>query len=461
MVRFLQAFFRWFALILPALFQLLPHSTLDRFLWVRARLFAQATFSTKGCYATKFFSKLRHLFHACQVPSDYSWEWHTQESVVYARTTHIGFRSAAQLYAGSTGQTIHRRELARRRKLIQLSRDRIAYYEPALKIWHHQGNFYQGVCIVLQQTSDTERRLALESSLIRNYQPILNAPWVGQLLSRLRLHEPKFVLPAPTAGIRFVRRAHRHARYRHGGFALSSENLTSSSEICASLYRLGSNTKKKFEEAKLLRSRDTPLTALYLRARFLKFVDEPWQTRARKYLQNVLRYRKGDLPPRNTSLILLPTAHDLRTEVRLLIRSIIRVERCNFPPLHLPSDKLILKKGQPLTQLVFNYRSFMKNWSRNASVKCTCIGFHAKCRDTAIMSGHLMCAAADVIPLSCLAVLATANLADTTYFSGDKWRAATLRTLRNWLPRWVDRQWELHQQTVQTSSHKTWDPPRL
>ena len=70
MVRFLQAFFRWFALILPALFQLLPHSTLDRFLWVRARLFVQATYPTKGFYATKFFSKLRHLFHACQVPFD-------------------------------------------------------------------------------------------------------------------------------------------------------------------------------------------------------------------------------------------------------------------------------------------------------------------------------------------------------------------------------------------------------
>ena len=25
----------------------------------------------------KVFSKLRHLFHACQVPFDYSWEWHT------------------------------------------------------------------------------------------------------------------------------------------------------------------------------------------------------------------------------------------------------------------------------------------------------------------------------------------------------------------------------------------------
>ena len=179
---------------------------MDRFLWVRARLFVQATFSSKGFYATKFFSKLRSLFHACRVPFDYSREWRTQESVVYARTTPVGFRSAAQLHVGSTGQTVHRRELARRRKLIQLSRDRIAYYEPALKIWHHQGNFYQGICIVLQQAPETERRMTLESSLIRNYQPFLNAPWVGQLLSRLRLHEAKFVLPNPSTGIRFIRK---------------------------------------------------------------------------------------------------------------------------------------------------------------------------------------------------------------------------------------------------------------
>ena len=142
-------------------------------------------------------------------------------------------------------------------------------------------------------------------------------------MRRLRLHEAKFVLPAPTTGIRFVCRAHRHARYRYGGSAPHSDKLTSSADIFESLYRLGSNTKKKFEEAKLLRSRNTPLMALYLGARLLKFLDEPWQTRAHKCLQNVLRYRKGDLPPRNTALILLRTAHDLRTQVRLLIQNVV------------------------------------------------------------------------------------------------------------------------------------------
>ena len=104
---------------------------------------------------------------------------------MYARTTHIGFRSAAQLYVGSTGQTVHRRELARRRKLIQSSRDRIAYYEPALKIWHHQGNFlprhlHRFAASFRYRTQDGPG-VVIDSELPAH----LNAPWVGQLLSRL------------------------------------------------------------------------------------------------------------------------------------------------------------------------------------------------------------------------------------------------------------------------------------
>ena len=163
------------------IFQLLPHRAFedrilwvqDRIPWVHTRLFVQAIFSPRGPRSTKFFSKLRHPVRSCQVPFDYTWEWHTQESVTYVRTTHTGFRAAAQPYIGSTGQTVHRRELARRRKLIQLSRGRIAYYEPALKVWPHQSNLYQGMCIVLKRSPGTEQRLAFESTLIR--KPNLNA----------------------------------------------------------------------------------------------------------------------------------------------------------------------------------------------------------------------------------------------------------------------------------------------
>ena len=67
--------FRWFSLILPALFQLLPHRTLERMLWICARLFVQAVLSHRGFFFIKLFRK--NLFQACHMPFEYSWELHS------------------------------------------------------------------------------------------------------------------------------------------------------------------------------------------------------------------------------------------------------------------------------------------------------------------------------------------------------------------------------------------------
>ncbi|CAE7798947.1 unnamed protein product, partial [Symbiodinium necroappetens] len=52
------------------------------------------------------------------------------------------------------------------------------------------GNFYQGICVVLHQV----------------YRSNLNAPWVGVMLSKLRLHEKKFPVFGTKVGKRFIRR---------------------------------------------------------------------------------------------------------------------------------------------------------------------------------------------------------------------------------------------------------------
>ena len=291
---------------------------------------------------------------------------------------------------------------------------------------------------------------------------------LGLILSKLRLHEKKFVVFGTKAANRFVRRANRHARCRHVAVAVNQRTIADSAEVCLSLYRLGSNTRQKFEESKLLRSNKVPLAAPYLRARLLKFIDEPWRSRAQRQLHSVLRFRKGDLPPQNVPLILQPAAHDLRTEVQLLIRNILRQQECNFPPLHLPSDKTVLRRGQQLTQLVFNYRSFMQTWSRNANVLCKCRMFQANAQANSIVEGHVMCAARDIAPTSCLA---KANLADTTFLQEDRWKAQVLTTLLHWCKRWqlpsevttdmsfwVDKQWTLHVAALRTGPHPVWNP---
>ena len=54
-----------------------------------------------------------------------------------------------KLYIGATySDTVQRRESARRRKFIQLVRKKLSHYEPALKVFHRQRDFYKGVLIV-------------------------------------------------------------------------------------------------------------------------------------------------------------------------------------------------------------------------------------------------------------------------------------------------------------------------
>ena len=138
--------------------------------------------------------------------------------------------SCCTVVLGSTGQIAHRRELVRHRKFIQMCGGRVAYYEnePALKVWSHQGNFYQGIGVVLHHVSVTEDRLAM-GTVLR----------VGSLLNRLRLHECGFVLPPASTGWRFVKRAQRHARYRHNGIVHGTALLQDSRVLFNKLYKLG------------------------------------------------------------------------------------------------------------------------------------------------------------------------------------------------------------------------------
>ena len=101
--------------------------------------------ASREASSTNFSDKLRKLIQDCTVRFDSPWECYSRESVVYSRCSRTGIATFTLLYVGSTGQSTHRRELSRRRKFIQLRRNRVACYELALKIWAHQGSFYQGI----------------------------------------------------------------------------------------------------------------------------------------------------------------------------------------------------------------------------------------------------------------------------------------------------------------------------
>ena len=105
---------------------------------------------------------------------------------------------------------------------------------------------------------------------------------------------------------------------------------------------------------------------IYLRCRLVTIIDEPFRTRAISQLRLILEFRKGHYPPTNVPLRLPPLAHDLAGEVQCLLRFLVQRERVNFPPLHLPSVKMVEIKGRPWSKSVWKFQDFLKvmdTWS--------------------------------------------------------------------------------------------------
>ena len=213
-----------FALVLPLMYRMLPLFAVDRFLWVRTCTLRHVTLipGRLSFQRTTIFHRLSDLLTQFQVDRDYTWEWHDMKGVVYMRLgLHPSWRSA-EIYIGSTSATVSVREASRRRKYIQRCHNKLAFYEPAIKVWHRKRNFYHGVTLVLCQVAELPDRLATETALIRSLRPDLNHPFVSQTLSQLRLHEARFVLPKPGTGQQFAQRAQRFRKNHICGWILTT-----------------------------------------------------------------------------------------------------------------------------------------------------------------------------------------------------------------------------------------------
>ena len=386
-------------------------------MWVRSHIFS--------CALTSFslprfsnFRYIRDLLIHFQVPEDYPWEWHQRQSMVYLRVSVTATLQSVMLYIGATSDTVQRRESARRRKFIQLVRKKLSHYEPALKVFYRKRDFYNGILIALHHEPDGLTLLATEAALIREMRPQLNYPWVQDVLKRLRIKQVRFRMP------RKIRKADALIRHHHGA---PYARIRNNRDIFLSLYRLGSDSVQKFEESRRLRSHVVPLQAIYLRCRLVAVIDEPFRTRAISQLRLILEFRKGHFPPVNVPLRLPPLAHGLAEEVRCILRFLVQRERVNFPPLHLPSVKMVELKGRPWSKSVFNFRTFLRSWTPGQPQDCNCKTWHKGDIE------HLFSHVRQILPFSPLADL---NLNDTTFLSDKQWTRIADKELRLWCNRW-------------------------
>ena len=125
-----------------------------------------------------------------------------------------------------------------------------------------------------------------------------------------------------------------------------------------------------------------------------------------------LNFGRGHYPPTNVPLRLPPLAHDLAGEVQCILRFLVQRERVNFPPLHLPSVKMVEIKGRPLVKVGVQFQDLFEIMDTWQTQECDCRMWHKE------NTGHLFSHVRQILPCSPLADL---NLNDTTFLSDKQW----------------------------------------
>ena len=210
-------------------------------------------------------------------------------------------------YIGSTIHSPLYREQSRIRKYSQLERGIDAFYEPALRIWHARKNFYQYFICPLRHIAHQRELRSYELEMIKSFRPKLNHPHCNPILKKLRIHVQQYTLPSTTLGL-----LGNTAIQKYYNNSIPNDQCTLTvlhsrpADLYNILYQLGSNTRAKFEVAKILRSGQTSLALLYLLHRYCGQLDEPHRAQATTLVTKAIQFQGGHPPPANIPINSIP-----------------------------------------------------------------------------------------------------------------------------------------------------------
>ena len=200
-----------------------------------------------------------------------------QSQSVYIRFTHI-MNMQPKFYVGSAMHHTLDREYNRSRKYLQLNNERLVQAELALRYWQEHDNLYIWAPIPIYTERADYRRLEL--ALIQEWQPRLNYPFICQFFQPRKgiLKKPALNTNAQFGLATLWRRAKRKFTPQLVKDILASDRFQNRLELWTIIHALGSNTKARFEQTKMLRSHEGGLTLRYTLRRLANNVQEPFRT---------------------------------------------------------------------------------------------------------------------------------------------------------------------------------------
>ena len=229
-------------------------------------------------------------------------------------------------------------------------------------------SFYQYFICPLRHIAHQRELRSYELEMIKLFRPKLNHPHCNPILKKFRIHVQQYTLPSTTLGL-----LGNTAIQKYYDNFIPNDQCTLSLTVLHSrpadlyniLYQLGSNTRAKFDVAKILRSGQTSLALLYLLYRYCGQLDEPHRTQATTLVTKAIQFQGGHPPPANIPIQLHSLSIDHRDLHRQWLRDFLQQNSKLFPWFHLPTtQQLLSSKIRPGNHVFTTFTGFFVNGIR-------------------------------------------------------------------------------------------------
>ena len=265
------------------------------------------------------------------------------------------------------------REYSRSRKFLQLTNERLVQAELALRYWQEQDNLYIWAPIPIY-TNRTDFR-SLEMALIQEWQPRLNYPFTCQFFHPKRglLKKPLLNTNSQFGLATLWRRSRHRFTPNLAREILSSTRFQNRLELWTIIHALGSNTKARFEQIKMLRSNDGGLTMCYALRRLANNTQEPFRTLSLNAIDATIKWWKGKPAPRASALRApWSLSPNLPRQLKQFLRSWHHKMLEYQVPCHLPSFKTVFIKHAAVLDQLCNHKPAINDWSTTNPPICCC-----------------------------------------------------------------------------------------
>ena len=286
-----------------------------------------------------------------------------QPQSVYIRFTHIQ-NMQPKFYLGSAMHHTLDREYSRSRKYFQLTHERLVQAELALRYWHEHDNLYIWAPIPIY--TDRVDYRSLEVALIQEWQPRLNYPFICQFYHPKKgLRKKPLLNTNAQFGLATLwRRAKHKFTPQLVRQVLTSSRFQNRLELWTIVHALGSNTKARFEQTKMLRSNDGGLLLCYALRRLANNTQEPFRTLSLTAIDATIKWWHGKPAPRASALRAPQLKKFLRQwHFQMLDHQV---------PCHTPSFKTVFIKHSAVLDIFCNHKIAIEDWSTSNPAICCC-----------------------------------------------------------------------------------------